>query len=244
MPDAGQPSPGIVVLNKPVGPSSMRAVSVVRRALGGIKTGHAGTLDPLAGGVLLLACGKAATKSIPHFMGTDKRYRTQIDLRAFTATDDTQADPEPVVVSMPPSDREIDTLLASYQGTIMQTPPVFSAIRVNGKRAYAEARAGRLPELKARPVQVHRIHRVGGSWPVVELEIHCEKGFYVRSLARELGERLGTGGHCLSITRTAVGPFVLDEAVALDPLPEDLGSKLIPLEAALQRVGVKLDTAE
>ena len=222
----------------------MRAVSVVRRALGGIKTGHAGTLDPLAGGVLLLACGKAATKSIPHFMGTDKRYRTQIDLRAFTATDDTQADPEPVVVSTPPSDTELDTLLASYQGTIMQTPPVFSAIRVNGKRAYAEARAGRLPELKARPVQVHRIHRVGGSWPVVELEIHCEKGFYVRSLARELGERLGTGGHCLSITRTAVGPFVLDEAVALDPLPEDLGSKLIPLEAALQRVGVKPDTAE
>ena len=79
---------------------------------------------------------------------------------------------------------------------------------------------------------------------MVELEIHCEKGFYVRSLARELGERLGTGGHCLSITRTAVGPFVLDEAVSLDPLPEDLGSKLIPLEAALQRVGVKPDTAE
>ena len=79
---------------------------------------------------------------------------------------------------------------------------------------------------------------------MVELEIHCEKGFYVRSLAREIGEKLGTGGHCLSITRTAVGPFLLDGAVALDPLPEDLASKLIPLDAALQRVGVNLDQAE
>ena len=128
----------------------MRAVSIVRRTLGGIKTGHAGTLDPLADGVLVLACGKPATKSIPHFMGTDKRYRTQIDLRAFTATDDTQADPEPVAVSAPPTDAEIDALLGTYQGTIMQTPPVFSAIRVNGKRAYAEARAGRPPELEPR----------------------------------------------------------------------------------------------
>ena len=243
MPDAGQPSPGILVLNKPVGPSSMRVVSIVRRALGGVKTGHAGTLDPLADGVLVLACGKAATKSIPHFVGTDKRYRTQIDLRAFTATDDTQADLEPVSVEAPPTESEIDAVLATYHGTVMQTPPVFSAIRVDGKRAYAEARAGRPPELAARPVHVHRIHRVGGAWPVVELEIHCEKGFYVRSLARELGERLGTGGHCLTITRTAVGPFVLDEAVALDPLPTDLGSKLISLEDALRRVGVNDDEA-
>jgi tRNA pseudouridine55 synthase len=146
-------------------------------------------------------------------------------------------------VSTPPTDIEIDALLSAYQGTIMQTPPVFSAIRVGGKRAYAEARAGRPPELEARPVQVHRIHRVGGSWPVVELEIHCEKGFYVRSLARELGEKLGTGGHCLSITRTAVGPFVLDEAVSLDPLPAELGAKLIPLQDALRRVGVNQDEA-
>ena len=150
MPDASQPSPGILVLNKPVGPSSMRAVSIVRRTLGGIKTGHAGTLDPLADGVLVLACGKPATKSIPHFMGTDKRYRTKIDLRAFTATDDTQAEAEPVPVDVPPTEAAIDSVLEKYVGTIMQTPPVFSAIRVNGKRAYAEARAGRAPEMVAR----------------------------------------------------------------------------------------------
>lgn len=241
MPDASQPSPGILVLNKPVGPSSMRAVSIVRRTLGGIKTGHAGTLDPLADGVLVLACGKPATKSIPHFMGTDKRYRTKIDLRAFTATDDTQAEAELVPVDVPPTEAAIDSVLEKYVGTIMQAPPVFSAIRVNGKRAYAEARAGRTPEMVARPIQVHRIHRVGGGWPVVELEIHCEKGFYVRSLARDLGVQLGTGGHCLSITRTAVGPFVLKDAVALDPLPDDLAKCLIPLEHALRLVGADQD---
>ena len=236
---AGNPADfsGILVLDKPLGLTSMTAVAAVRRRAGGIRTGHAGTLDPLATGVLVMALGRA-TRSIERLMATDKRYRTEIDLTAFTATDDREGDRTEVEVTTPPDEATVRAALVRFTGTIQQRPPAFSAMKVGGRRAYAAARKGTPMELAPRPVRVDAIELVTYRWPAVTLDIRCGKGFYVRSLARDLGVALGTGGHCASIRRTAVGPFTLDEARPLDALPQRLAAAdLLSLEAALARLG-------
>ena len=229
--------PGFLVIDKPLGMSSMRAVAIVRRKAGGLKTGHAGTLDPLATGVLVLALGKA-TKAIELMMATTKRYRTVIDLSAFTTTDDREGERTEVTGGSPPDEAGIRIALDRFKGTIMQRPPVFSAMKINGQRAYKMARSGGTPEMKPRPVDVHDIDVVRYDWPELELDLHVGKGFYVRSLARELGELLGTGGHCASIRRTAVGPFTLEHAIEPDELgdsfPIDL---LVDVESAISLIG-------
>lgn len=214
----------------------MTAVSIVRRRAGGARTGHAGTLDPLADGVLVLALGRA-TKSIERLMDTDKRYRTAIDLSAFTATDDLEGERSEVPIAEPPGEEAIRAALKRFTGSIRQRPPAFSAVKIAGRRAYKMARKGQAVDLPARPVLVHAIDLILYRWPQVELAIHCGKGFYVRSLARDLGEALGTGGHCVSIRRTAVGPFTEAMATRLDDVPQPLAEEhLISLETALRMV--------
>jgi tRNA pseudouridine55 synthase len=228
---------GILVLDKPLGLTSMTAVAAVRRRAGGVRTGHAGTLDPLATGVLVMALGKA-TRSIERLMATDKRYLTEIDLSAFTATDDREGERTEIMVDRPPDEATVRAALEPFIGTIAQRPPAFSAMKVGGRRAYAAARRGTPIELAPRPVRVDSIELVSYRWPLVTLDIRCGKGFYVRSLARDLGQALGTGGHCASIRRTAVGPFVIAEARPLDSLPPRLEpSDLLPLADALARLG-------
>lgn len=228
---------GILVLDKPRGPTSMDAIEVVRRKAGGAKTGHAGTLDPLATGVLVIAIG-SATKHLNQFMATDKRYETVIDLTAFTTTDDLQGDRTEVNIASPPSEKQIRTALENFVGSIMQQPPAFSAKKVGGQRAYKMARKGETVNLEARPVQVHSLKLARYEWPHVEVHIHCDKGFYVRSLARDLGRSLGTGGCCVSIRRTAVGPFTIDSARSLQDLPERISQvDLIALPKALAMIG-------
>jgi tRNA pseudouridine55 synthase len=225
--------PGFLVVDKPSGMSSMKAVAIVRRKAGGLKTGHAGTLDPLATGVLVLALGRA-TKSIDLVMSTSKRYRTVIDLTAFTTTDDREGTRSEVPVETPPGIELIRSELDRFRGEVMQAPPSFSAMKVNGRRAYKLARSGKPPKLEPRKVMVHSIEIVRYEWPEIELDLHVGKGFYVRSLARDLGGLLETGGHCASIRRTAVGHFTLDGAVdpeeLADPLPAGL---LIDIDTAL-----------
>ena len=231
----GTPS-GIVVLDKPSGMSSMRGVAIVRRKAG-LKAGHAGTLDPLATGVLVVAIGPA-TKSLDRFMKTDKRYHTVVDLSGFTVTDDREGELEVVDTLNPPTRSKIEDLLAKrFTGRFMQKPPNFSARKIDGQRAYKLARKGGQPKLEPREVMVHQIDVLSYEWPNVELDIRCEKGFYVRSLARELGEALETGGHCASIRRTAVGPFTLDDAIDPDDLPDPVPAELVmPLAEALERL--------
>jgi tRNA pseudouridine55 synthase len=228
--DASAPLSGILAVDKPLRMSSMRAVEIVRRRAGGTRTGHAGTLDPLATGVLVLALGRC-TREIESLMATEKRYETEIDFTAFTATDDMEgarteaqgarfdaacADPEGWRA------QALAPVLAAMRGTVMQRPPAYSAMKIDGRRAYAIARRGGTPEIAPRPVEVHSIEIRGFAWPVATLAIHCGKGFYVRSLARELGEALGVGGHCRSIRRTAVGAWTIDRAVPMDALPEQI----------------------
>ncbi|MHC4493981.1 MAG: tRNA pseudouridine(55) synthase TruB [Planctomycetota bacterium] len=228
---------GILILDKPMGMSSMDAIRVVRRAAGRAKCGHAGTLDPLASGVLVIGLGRSATRELGRFMATEKRYRTVVDLSAFTSTDDREGERREVDVADPPSASRVRAVLDSFTGTIQQRPPAASAVKVAGRRAYAMQRRGEEPELAARPVEIHAIEVVRYRWPQLELDVRCSKGTYIRSLARDIGEALGTGGHCAGLRRMAVGPFTEDEAVALDDLPEYLGeSDVMPLEEALARL--------
>ena len=179
------------------------------------------TLDQLATGVLVVAVG-TATKMIDRLMAGAKRYATAIDLTAFTDTDDLEGSRTDVSVSQPPSEADVRAAIDRFTGSIMQRPPAYSAKKVNGQRAYKMARKGVAVELEPREVFVHSIKLAKYHWPLVELDIHCDKGFYVRSLARELGQALGTGGHCVSIRRTAVGPFTIAMARQLATLPSPL----------------------
>jgi len=235
-PNAESKLNGIYVIDKPMGITSMTAVEIIRRRAGGSKTGHAGTLDPRATGVLVMAIG-SATKLINSLMNTDKRYHTTIDLTAFSTTDDLEGEMTPVAVATTPTKQQVTDAVASFVGEIMQRPPQFSAMKIDGKRAYKMARQGQSVDIPARQVMVHEISVLRYDWPRVELAMHCEKGVYVRSIARDLGEALGTGGHCVDIRRTAVGPFTDAMAVPLDDVPDPLTqAHLLSAEQALVMV--------
>jgi tRNA pseudouridine55 synthase len=211
---------GLLILDKPRGISSMAAVAEVRRRAGGARTGHAGTLDPLATGVLIVAIGPA-TKRLSEFMAMDKRYQTTIDLRAFTTTDDLEGEREEVAAE-PPGAQNVREALRQFTGPIMQRPPAFSAMKVGGKRAYKLARRGAPPVMAPRPVVIHAIELLEYRWPMLTLDVRCEKGVYIRSLARDIGVALGTGGHCASLRRTAIGRFTEAQAIAVSDLPRDI----------------------
>ncbi|MBC8522550.1 tRNA pseudouridine(55) synthase TruB [PVC group bacterium] len=217
---------GVLAIDKPRGPTSMSMVNLVRRRSGGVKTGHAGTLDPLATGVLVLGLGKM-TKRLGELTLTNKRYKTVIDLSAKTAGHDEESPRVEVEVSNPPTSEEVVKVLEKFHGTILQRPPIFSAVKVDGHRAYAVARKGKEVVVEPREVEVFGIELMSYEWPIVTLDIACAKGFYVRSLARDLGEKLGTGGYCREIRRTEVGPFTLEHARVLENLPEVITQDLL-----------------
>ncbi len=208
---------GLLVVDKPLGWTSMDVVRRVRKAAGFVKTGHAGTLDPLATGVVVCCIGRA-TRAVESLMASTKRYEAVIDLSAFTATDDREGEREDVAIDRPPTEAAVDAALASFVGDVEQSPPAYSAIHVEGRRAYALARAGAAPELAPRPVHVESIRRLRYEFPELAIEVVCGKGFYVRALARDLGRALGTGGHLASLRRTSVGPYTLERAVSPERL--------------------------
>ena len=217
---------GVLVLDKPARMTSMQAVAHVRGRAGRIKTGHAGTLDPLATGVLVLALGRA-TKWSERLMATEKGYLTTIDLSAFTASCDRESELEPVEVATPPDVQAITDVLRTYTGRVMQAPPAFSAMKVGGRRAYTLARAGKDVQMQPRPVEIYSLEVVSYSWPQLTINIRCGKGMYVRSLARDIGVALGTGGHLASLRRTLVGPFTEDMAVQLVDVPDPIDPGLL-----------------
>lgn len=229
---------GWVVLDKPYGMTSTQAVGAMKRIFGTPKAGHAGTLDPLASGMLPIALGEA-TKTVPYVMDGDKLYRFTVRWGAETSTDDAEGE---VVRSSDhrPSAEDIDAVLGEFEGEIMQTPPAFSAIKVDGERAYDLARAGETVELEARPVNVHRLDLIDcPDADTAVFEAECGKGTYVRAIARDMGRRLGTAGHVIELRRLIVGPFGEEDMVTIDALQAaleadgDALSLLTPIEAAL-----------
>ena len=210
---------GFLLIDKPSGRSSASCVYSLRKILKIKKIGHCGTLDPLATGVLVLGLGRM-TKRLGELMNTIKRYTTVIDLSATTIGHDAETPRIEAKVSRVPSTTEVETAVQGFHGAIMQAPPIFSAVKVGGRRAYAAARKGEVVHIEPRPVVVREISVIAYDWPTVTVEIECEKGFYVRSLARDLGKVLNVGGYCVEIRRTAVGPFTLEMAIALEDLPD------------------------
>ena len=236
----GDPVSGWVCLDKPYDLTSTSAVSRVRRIFNAQKAGHAGTLDPLATGVLPIALGEA-TKTVPFLMDADKTYRFVIAWGRTTATFDREGETT-ATSDVRPSPEAVAAALRAFVGEIEQIPPAFSAIKVDGERAYDLARAGETVELKARPVTIHaaRVIAVPDA-DHIEIEMDCGKGTYVRAVVRDLAEALGACGHVDQLRRTRVGGFTEDRAIGLESL-EDFGHKarlseaLLPVETALDDI--------
>ena len=236
----GEAVSGWINLDKPYDLTSTQAVSRVRRAFNAQKAGHAGTLDPLATGILPIALGEA-TKTVPFLVDADKAYRFTIAWGATTATFDREG--QVLAQSdVRPSAEAVAAVLPRFVGEISQVPPAYSAIKVDGERAYDLARAGQTVELAARPVVIHAARLVETTDPDhVILEIECGKGTYVRALVRDIAEALGACGHVSDLRRTRVGGFGEQTAVTLEYL-EDLGHKarqseaVLPVETALDDI--------
>jgi tRNA pseudouridine55 synthase len=242
------PTSGVLVIDKPRGPTSHDVVAHVRRALGRREVGHAGTLDPMATGVLVVAVGEG-TKLVPWLTAHDKSYEATIALGV--ETDSLDADGREVGAM--PVGAELRAALARSRGPVVapmlrealdaerartsQVPPAFSAIKEGGERAYARARRGEKPEMKARPVEVRRIDLLACSDdpPWVAVAVDVGKGYYVRSLARDLAGALGTVGHLTSLRRTRSGCFLADEALPLDTPADELGARVHPLAFVASR---------
>jgi tRNA pseudouridine55 synthase len=225
---------GLLVIDKPLGLTSMDVVRRLRRAAGNCKTGHAGTLDPLATGVLVCCLG-AATRAVDRLMGMTKIYEATVDLSAFTNTDDAEGERQVVDVKVPPSEADLRTALDALTGNVEQTPPAYSAIKINGQRAYKLARKGEEVAMPSRVVRVDSIELHGYVWPIARIGVTCGKGTYIRSLARQIGQRLGTGGYLTALRRTAIGPYTIETAVSLEDLPAPLlPEHLLPTPAVAE----------
>ncbi len=239
---------GWICLDKPYDLTSTHAVSRVRRAFNAQKAGHAGTLDPLATGILPIALGEA-TKTVPFLMDADKTYRFTIAWGTTTATLDREG---AVTASsdVRPTPAAVATALPRFVGEIWQVPPAYSAVKVDGERAYDLARAGETVELAARQVTIHAARVVeAADADHVTLEIDCGKGTYVRSLVRDLAEALGACGHVSALRRTRVGAFVEARAITLEFLEElshkrALAEALLPVETALDDIPALAVTTE
>lgn len=248
---------GLLVVDKPAGLTSHDVVARVRRLAGTRKVGHAGTLDPMATGVLVIGINRA-TRLLGHLLLTDKAYDATIRLGATTSTDDAEGE---VLATAPTAEVTEDAIragLAAQVGDIEQVPSAVSAIKVDGKRAYERVRAGEQVELAARRVHVGsiditRIERDPDGISV-DVSVRCSSGTYIRAIARDLGAGLGVGGHLTALRRTAVGPFGIDAARTLDDLADELGLldiseaartsfpsyELDEVQTAMVRVGKKL----
>jgi tRNA pseudouridine55 synthase len=228
---------GWFILDKPVGMTSTHAVSRLKRIYNAKKAGHAGTLDPLASGLLPVAFGEA-TKTVPFVQDGEKAYRFTVRWGIETDSDDSDGKIVQTADHRPGPD-QIEAALPRFTGTIMQAPPAFSAIKVNGERAYDMARDGEIVELAARPVTINSLEMIASTDDDAVFEARCGKGTYVRAIARDLGRALGCLGHVTALRRTRVGPFTEVDACSLADIEGSLDSifeYLRPVEAGLTEV--------
>ena len=226
------PPSGVLVVDKPSGPTSHDAVERVRKVLGQPRAGHTGTLDPFATGALAVCVGKA-TRLVRFLAEGDKVYRAGVRLGFATTTDDRLGEPlgEPRRVTAEPA--AVQAACRALTGALMQVPPLYSAKRVAGQRMYDLARQGQAVAREAVPVTVHALDVLAVEGDRVELEVRCSPGTYVRALARDLGAALGVGGHLQALRRTRTGAFGLEQAVAWDDLPARGRDAVLPLASLL-----------
>jgi len=249
---------GILVVDKPAGPTSHDIVGLVRRLSGMKRVGHGGTLDPFARGVLPIFLGRA-TRVVEYHLGDRKQYRATVCFGASSTTDDLEGELTPIPLAEPGAVLEqaaVEAALGAFRGPIVQVPPAYSAIKVAGRRAYALARAGQQPELAPRSVEIDRLELL--EWdgadperPIAVIEVDCSAGTYIRAIARDLGLALGTGAYLGALSRTASGPFRLADAVPLDTVraaveegPAALARLLLPIDSGLDLAAIKLTDDE
>ncbi len=229
---------GVLNINKPSGMTSHDVVQQVRRALKEKRVGHTGTLDPSATGVLVLCVGKA-TRIAQYLEAGEKEYQTVMRLGIITDTLDADGAVLETRPHVPPVRSRIIEVLQQFRGSIMQTPPAYSAIKVHGVPSYKLAREGKAEPLKARQVQIHSLELVSYEHPFIGLIVRCSKGVYVRTLCADIGEALGCGAHLTSLVRTCSGKFRLVDSITLEQLPEvrenNVQSQmLVSMDAALE----------
>lgn len=213
---------GFYVIDKPYGMSSQRAVQIIkfwaRRATGNkkIKVGHAGTLDPLATGVLVIAIGRASTKKIDEIVGSEKEYEARVFFGMTSITDDAEGQKSVCNDISVPSLDEMRIACHSFMGEIMQIPPTYSAIKINGQEAYKRMRRGESVTMLPRCVHITAIDILSYAYPILTIRVQCGKGTYIRSLARDLGKHLGVGAYLDGLVRTRVGAYHLSHAVNME----------------------------
>ncbi len=212
------PKMGIFAVWKPKGISSNAAVQIVKRNIGDKKkkVGHAGTLDPLAEGILVMAAGRESTKLISKELAKEKEYIADIFLGATSSTDDSEGDKTVTYSGKPIDYQKVEETIGDFCGTIMQRPPIWSAIKIGGKEAYKHARKGNIVEMKERPVNIYEIRILEYKWPNLRIRVLTGPGTYIRSLARDIGEKLETGAYMSGLVRTRVGEYAKENAFMID----------------------------
>lgn len=208
----------IIGIYKPKGPSSFSMIYKLRKIFNVKKIGHAGTLDPLADGVLVVAVGRGATKQLTGLIKKEKEYLATIKLGVTSTTDDEEGEKTEKVDSIVPSEESVKEVLKCFIGAIDQVPPIFSALKINGKPAYKYARAGKELKMESRKVLINEIELIKYDWPELVVRVDCGSGVYIRSLARDIGAKLGVGAYMSDLTRTRVGDFTLDKCKKVEEL--------------------------
>ena len=204
---------------KPKGPTSHDVVNEVRRAFGERRVGHAGTLDPLAEGVLVLGVGREATRKLGSIVKKEKEYVAKIKLGKESSTDDEEGEKTAFKNAVPPLPGEIKKVLESFIGETDQVPPVYSAVKVRGEPAHRRIRRGETVEMKSRRVKIAEIELLKYDWPYLIVRVVTGPGVYIRAVARDIGRRLGVGGFLSSLTRTRVGEFTKEKTISISDLP-------------------------
>jgi tRNA pseudouridine55 synthase len=206
----------IFAIYKPKGITSAEALRRIKRKIGAEKIGHAGTLDPLASGVLVVAIGREATKKLGEIVGKEKEYLATIKLGMISETDDSEGEKTKIDVKTIPRKKDIESFLPEFSGEIWQTPPIYSAIKIKGKEAYKLARKGKPVKLNPRKVIIKKIEILSYYWPYLRLRVITGPGVYIRALARDLGDRLRTGGYLAALERVRVGDFTKEKALTVE----------------------------
>ncbi len=212
---------GFLYIDKPAGISSFGVIRKVRGITGVKRVGHAGTLDPFATGLLIVAVGREYTKQLTQWLKKDKTYEATFLLGATSTTGDPEGEIIPTQGVQPPSEEDLRRVMTAHTGTLNQTPPAHSAIKVNGRRAYELARKGVEVQLPSREVTVHELRLDAYAYPVVQCTISVSSGTYIRSLAQDIGAALGTGAYLTALRRTRIDAVTLDQAVTLEQLAQD-----------------------
>jgi tRNA pseudouridine55 synthase len=207
---------GIFAIYKEKGPTSNKVVQAIKRITGVAKVGHAGTLDPLAEGILVVAIGRRFTRDINKETAKEKEYLASVRFGTTSSTDDEEGEKTVREIRVQPSPATVEKAIKRFIGEVDQTPPIFSAIKINGREAYKAARRGENPEMSPRKVIIKKIEIISYRWPDLKIKVTTGPGVYIRSLARDLGEELGVGGYLSGLVRTRVGGFSIEDSLTIE----------------------------